>query len=120
MGVNVMNREELYEDVQDINARLTHLEDTSLDIREILVKLVKQGNQIIKFLKSFEVEDITDEYISKSPVGIGFTQKDNDNKFKAMKDLVDEYLNKQKDLAEFEKELKKHKDKLTPGIQGES
>ena len=38
---DVMNREDLYEDVQDINARLTHLEDTSLDIREILVKLVK-------------------------------------------------------------------------------
>ena len=37
-----------------------------------------------------------------------------------MKDLVDEFLNKKKDLAEFEKELKKNKDKLTPGIQGES
>ena len=37
-----------------------------------------------------------------------------------MKDLVDEYLSKQKDLAEFEKDLKKNKDQLTPGIQGES
>ena len=109
-----MDREELYEDIQDINARLTHIEDTSLDIRDTLIKLVKQGNQIVKFLKSFEVEDITDEYISRPPF------KKNDDKFKAMKDLVDEYLNKQKDLAEFEKELKKHKDKLTPGIQGES
>ena len=109
-----MTREELYEDIQDINARLTHLEDTSLDTRDILIKLVKQSNQIIQFLKSFEVEDITDEYISRPPF------KKNDDKFKAMKDLVDEYLNKQKDLAEFEKELKKHKDKLTPGIQGES
>ena len=109
-----MDREELYEDIQDINARLTHIEDTSLDIRDTLIKLVKQGNQIVKFLKSFEVEDITDEYISRLP------SKKNDDKFKAMKDLVDEYLNKQKDLSEFEKELKKHKDKLTPGIQGES
>ena len=39
---------------------------------------------------------------------------------KVAKDLVDEYLSKQKDLAEFEKELKKNKDQLTPGIQGES
>ena len=109
-----MNREELYEDIQDINARLTHLEDTSLDIREVLIKLVKQGNQIVKFLKEFESEDITDEYISRPPLN------KNDDKFKAMKDLVDEYLNKQKDLAEFEKELKKHKNQLTPGIQGES
>ena len=110
-----MTRKELYEDIQDINARLTHLEDTSLDIREIMVKLVKQGNQIVKFLQSFESEDITDdEYISRPPLN------KNDDKFKAMKDLVDEYLSKQKDLAEFEKELKKNKDQLTPGIQGES
>ena len=109
-----MTRKELYEDIQDINARLTHLEDTSLDIREIMVKLVKQGNQIVKFLKEFESEDITDEYISQPPIN------KNDDKFKAMKDLVDEYLSKQKDLAEFEKELKKNKDQLTPGIQGES
>tara|TARA_Y100001963_G_C6570538_1_gene348642 strand:- start:59 stop:400 length:342 start_codon:yes stop_codon:yes gene_type:complete len=113
-----MDREELYEDIQDINAKINHLEDTAVDIREILVKLVKQGNQIVTFLKAFEVEDITDEYVSKSPLSVGFSQKD--DKFKAMKDLVDEYLSKQKDLAEFEKELKKNKDQLTPGIQGES
>ena len=110
-----MAREELSDDIQDINARLLHLEDTSLDIREILIKLVKQNNEIVKFLKKFEVEDITDEYISQPTIS-----KENDDKFKVMKDLVDEFLNKKKDLAEFEKELKKNKDKLTPGIQGES
>ena len=109
-----MTREELYEDIQDINARLTHLEDTSLDTRDILIKLVKQSNQIIKFLKAFEVEDITDEYIHQPPPKI------NEDKFIAMKELIDTYLNKQKDLEEFEKELKKHKNKLTPGIIGKS
>ena len=109
-----MDREELYENLQDIDAKITHLEDTTVDIRETMIKLVKQGNQIVSYLKAFEVEDITDEYISQPPIN------KNDDKFRAMKDLVDEYLNKQKDLAEFEKELKKNKDKLTPGIQGES
>ena len=113
-----MDREELYENLQDIDAKITHLEDTTLDIREIMIKLVKQGNQIVKFLNTFEVDDVTDEYISKSPLSAGFNQKD--DKFQAMKDLVDEYLSKQKDLAEFEKELKKNRDQLTPGIQGES
>ena len=113
-----MDREELYENLQDIDAKITHLEDATLDIREIMIKLVKQGNQIVKFLNTFEVNDVTDEYISKSPLSTGFNQKD--DKFKAMKDLVDDYLSKQKDLAEFEKELKKNKDQLTPGIQGES
>ena len=117
-----MDREELYENLQDIDAKITHLEDATLDIREIMIKLVKQGNQIVKFLNTFEVDDVTDEYISKSPLSVGFNQKDekDNDKFQAMKDLVDEYLSKQKDLAEFEKDLKKNKDQLTPGIQGES
>tara|TARA_R100000808_G_C2025169_1_gene71549 strand:+ start:136 stop:483 length:348 start_codon:yes stop_codon:yes gene_type:complete len=115
-----MDREELYENLQDIDAKITHLEDATLDIREIMIKLVKQGNQIVKFLNGFEVDDVTDEYVSKSPLGVGFANKDKDDKFRAMKDLVDDYLSKQKDLAEFEKELKKNKDQLTPGIQGES
>ena len=113
-----MDREELYENLQDIDAKITHLEDATVDIRKIMIKLVKQGNQIVKFLNGFEVEDVTDEYTSKSPLSVGFNQKD--DKFQAMKDLVDDYLSKQKDLAEFEKELKKNKDQLTPGIQGES
>ena len=58
-----------------------------------MIKLVKQGNQIVTYLKAFEVEDITDEYVSKSPLSTGFNQKD--DKFRAMKDLVDEYLSKQ-------------------------
>mgnify|MGYP003661025042 CR=1 FL=1 len=117
-----MDREELYENLQDIDAKITHLEDTTLDIRDIMIKLVKQGNQIVKFLNTFEVENITDEYVSKSPLSVGFNQKDekDNDKFQAMKDLVDDYLSKQQDLAEFEKELKKNKDQLTPGIQGES
>ena len=57
-----MDRKELSEDVQDINARLTHLEDTTLDIKKLVIKLIKQGNQIVKVLKSFEIEDITDDY----------------------------------------------------------
>ena len=67
-----------------------------------MIKLIKQGNQIVTYLKAFEVEDITDEYVSKSPLSVGFNQKD--DKFQAMKDLVDDYLSKQQDLAEFEKE----------------
>ena len=108
-----MDRKELSEDVQDINARLTHLEDTTLDIREIMVKLVKQGNQIVKVIQSFEIEDVTNEHTNK-PL------KEDNKKIKEMKELIDEYLSKHHDLVEFEKEMSKHKDKLTPGIVGES
>ena len=109
-----MTSKEIY---QDIDARLTHLEDATLDNREILIKLVKQGNKIVEFLKDFEMESV-DEYMDY-PVPVELNNE-RDNKFRAMKDLIDDYLVKNKDLAEFEKELKKHKDKLTPGIVGKS
>ena len=68
-----MDREKLYENLQDIDAKITHLEDTTVDIREVMIKLVKQSNQIVKFLNTFEVDDVTDEYISKSPLSVVVT-----------------------------------------------
>ena len=37
-----------------------------------------------------------------------------------IKELLDEYMAKHKDLKEFEEELKKHRDDITPGEIGES
>ena len=101
---------------QDIDVRLTHLEDATLDNREILINLVKQGNKIVKFLKDFEIENV-DDYLDETPIELDYGRS---NKLTAMEDLIDEYLYRNKDLREFEKELKKHKDKLTPGIVGKS
>ena len=111
-----MTSKEIY---QDIDTRLTHLEDATLDNREILIKLIQQGNKIVKFLKEFEVEDVNvdDEYLDRLPIELDDGRH---NKLMAIEDLIDEYLSRNKDLREFEKELKKHKDKLTPGIVGKS
>ena len=99
---------------QDIDIRLAHLEDATLDNREILIKLIHQGNKIVEFLKDFEIESVdVDDYMDY-PVPVEL------NNERDMKDLIDDFLVKHKDLKEFEKELKKHKDKLTPGIVGKS
>jgi hypothetical protein len=37
-----------------------------------------------------------------------------------MKELIDDILERQSDLKEFEDELKKHRDKITPGQVGET
>ena len=42
----------LHELLTSINARLGHLEDIEADNRDIIIKLVKQGNQIVKFLQN--------------------------------------------------------------------
>ena len=109
-----MTVKEIY---QDIDSRLTHLEDAALDNREILIKLIHQGNKIVEFLKDFEIENV-DDYMDH-PVSVKLNNE-RDSKTRNIKDLIDEYLTRNKDLKEFEKELKKHKDKLTPGLVGES
>ena len=119
----------IIEVIQDIDARLTHLEDMQMDNRELIVKLVKQGNTIVKFLKDFELEPIDPE-----DIGMGLPElpglsnekesssshKERIKRTEGIKELIDDILERHSDLKEFEDELKKHKDKITPGQVGES
>ena len=56
-----MAKETIKEMLKMIDAKIEHIEDVSADNRAIIVKLVKQNNQIIQFLKSLELEIIDDE-----------------------------------------------------------
>ena len=58
----------IVEIIQDIDARLTHIEDMYMDNRELIVKLVKQGNTVVEFLKDFQIEEIDPEDLE---IGIG-------------------------------------------------
>ena len=111
----------IVEIIQDIDARLTHLEDMQTDNRDLTVKLVKQGNTVVEFLKDFQIEEINPEDLE---IGMGLPPLlDNDERIKrteGMKELIDDILERQDSLKEFEDELKKHKDKITPGQVGES
>ena len=113
----------LIEVIQDIDARLTHLEDMQMDNRELIVKLVKQGNTVVEFLKDFKIEEIDPEEL-KLDMGMSLPPlPDNEEKVKrteGLKELIDDMLDRHKDLKEFEEEIKKHKDKITPGQVGES
>ena len=113
----------IIEVIQDIDARLTHLEDMQMDNRDLIVKLVKQGNTIVEFLKDFKIEEIDPEDL-KLDMGMSLPPlPDNEERVKrteGLKDLIDDILDRHKDLKEFEDELKKHKDKITPGQVGES
>ena len=111
----------IIEIIQDIDARLTHLEDMQMDNRELIVKLVKQGNTVVEFLKDFQIEEIDPEDLD---IGIGLPplpdSEDRVNRTTALKELIDDILDRHQDLKEFEDELKKHKDQITPGQVGES
>ena len=107
--------------IQDIDYRLTHLEDMEMDNRKLIAKLVKQGNTIVEFLKEFQVEEINPEDLE---IGMSLPPlPDAEEKIKrteGIKALIDDILDRHKDLKEFEDKLKKHKDKITPGQVGES
>ena len=111
----------IIEIIQDIDARLTHLEDIQLDNRDLIVKLVKQGNTVVEFLKDFQIEEINPEDLE---IGIGLPPlpdpEERMSRTTALKDIIDDIIERHSDLKEFEDELKKHKDKITPGQVGEA
>ena len=111
----------IIEVIQDIDMRLTHLEDIEMDNRKFMAKLVKQGNTIVEFLKQFQVEEIDSAELE---IGMGLPPlpeyEDRLERTVAIKELIDDILDRHHDLKEFEDELKKHKDKITPGQVGES
>jgi len=117
-GMDKITDTTLHELLVMMDARLKHIEDISADNRAIIVKLVKQNNSIVEFLKNLELEVQEMEYEIEEPQPFGSNlPKD---KLIELKELFEEFKTKKEDLKEFEKELKKHKDKLTPGQVGES
>ena len=107
--------------IRDIDYRLTHLEDMEADNRKLIAKLVKQGNTVVEFLKDLQVEEIDPKELE---IGMSLPPlPDNEeriNRTVAIKELIDDILERHSDLKEFEDELKKHKDDITPGQVGES
>ena len=107
--------------LEDMGFALNHIEDMVADNRAILVKLVKQNNSIVQWLKQIDIEAvIEDDYEDVLQQPLSEEEKKKMKKFENLKVILDEFMDKRKDLVEFEKELKKHKDQLTPGTVGES
>ena len=109
----------LHELLSNINARLEHLEDIEADNRDFIIKLVKQGNQIVKFLSNIELE-VEEDFDELMPPTLSKADEERSERIQHIKELVEEYMSKQKGLKEFEEELKKHKEEITPGTIGES
>jgi|TARA_R110000824_G_scaffold256753_1_gene445807 chromosome segregation ATPase len=108
----------------NIDAKINHIEDISADHRSIIIKLVKQSNAIVKFLSTLDIqmEDLTEEYTTKLPKLPSLKENSTDpsNQITDVKDLIEEYMSRFEDLEDFEEELQKNKDQLTPGTVGES
>ena len=115
---NTISKETLTEILLNISDRLTHIEDSSVDTRQVLIKLVKQSNEVVKFLKQIEIEEITNEY--DDIPSLGESENKRASKMQSLRELIEDFMDKHTELKEFEEELKKHKKDLTPGQIGES
>ena len=117
---DIINEKTLHELLLMMDARLKHIEDITADNRAVIIKLVKQSNQVVQFLKQIEIDDFPDEFedITSPPLSKG--EKIRSNKMQELRELVEEFMERHDDLKEFEEELKKHRKDLTPGQIGES
>ena len=118
-------REDLKELFLLISDRINHIEDAMLDHRDLLIKLVKQNNDVVKFLQSLEIDQVlaeemdmdvsnTTNYVTKGNVEASA------KKMSHIKELIDEFMERHENLKEFEEELKKVKKLITPGQMGEA
>ena len=117
-----MAKETMREMLKTIDAKVSHLEDICADDRTFIIKLVKQTNEIVRFLQNLEL-DIDEQYGIEAPSSFTDVIDRNELSERRMvevKELLEEFRAKSGDLKEFEKELKKHKDKLTPGQVGDA
>ena len=117
---DTINDTTLHELLQMMDAKLNHIEDITADNRAVIIKLAKQGNQIVKFLQNIEIEDVTDDFDELMPPTLSRADEERSERIQHIKELVEDYMSKQKGLKEFEEELKKHKEEITPGTIGES
>ena len=116
-SMDKINDTTLHELLMMMDARLKHIEDISADNRAIIVKLVKQSNQIVDYLKQLEIDFVDDYGIEEpSPFGVNLSN----DKLLELKELFEDFKSKKDELKEFEKELKKYKDEISPGTIGES
>jgi len=117
---DIISEGTLHEILLDIKYRLDHLEDMEADNRALMVKLVKQTNSIVKFLSDVEIGSVEDNFEDMGLPPVEKNQIYDSEKTEKLRNLIDEFMDKQKDLKEFEKELKKNKEMLTPGQLGEA
>ena len=117
-------KKSLIEIIQDIDFRLTHIEDTEADNRKLIVKLVQQGNIMIEFLKQFDIEEVDPMELEMGLLPdlpeLPSPNEERMSKTVALKEIIDNIIERHQNLKEFEDELEKHKDKITPGQVGES
>ena len=80
----------LHEILLDIKYRLNHLEDIEADNRALIVRIIKQGNSIVKFLAKIDIEPVDREFedIELPPIGKPIES----GKIRSLRELIPYFL----------------------------
>jgi len=115
-----MAEQTIKEMLKMIDAKISHIEDITADNRAIIIKLVKQGNDVVQFLKQIDIESDEQMAYEDTSFDVNVENTYPKQKIDKLKTLLDEFMDKKEELKEFEEELKKHKNELTPGQMGDA
>ena len=115
-----MANETIKEMLKMINVKIEHIEDITADNRAVIIKLVTQSNEIVKFLRTLQVEESESVDSYSDIFGNNIEEIENYEKKSNIKVLLDEFMKKRHDLKELEEELKENSDMVTPGLIGEA
>tara|TARA_Y100000004_G_C8828838_1_gene375266 strand:+ start:213 stop:587 length:375 start_codon:yes stop_codon:yes gene_type:complete len=120
IDIKNFSKRELFELLLYMNNKINDIQNDAMIQKDLLEKVIQQNNSLVKFLSSVEIENVydTDEgynnYIPTQPNSYEDFDK------KTLLEMAETLMNRKKDLKDLEEELKKHKDKLTPGQVGEA
>ena len=115
-----ISEQTLHEILLDIKYRLDHIEDMEADNRAFIVKMIKQGNSIVRYLSDLEIQSTSTLIDDMELPSFDEENLTKNSKFESLKELLDEFMDRHQDLKELEKELKKNKEMLTTGQLGEA
>jgi hypothetical protein len=111
----------LKEMLEMIDAKIEHIEDINADSRAVIIKLVKQSNQIVEFLKNITIEEVDIDDYSIADMGMPSKKEQIDSeRLSNINKFIKEYSANKKEMKLFEEELEELKDMITPGQVGEA
>ena len=108
--------------IDDIYKKIDYLFQEVEEDKRYIAKLVEQGNQITSVLKDMQEadEDLADFLESELLLTDNIIIDKKADREIYIKEMVDNLLDKQKNLKELEKILEKYKDQIIIGRVGES
>ena len=93
-----MPKQTIKQMLEMIDAKIEHIEDITADNRAIIVKLVKQSNKIVEFLRNLELQ-IDEEYDITAAPSFDKSSSLDEEKLEKVKEMLQEFKNRSREFV---------------------